>query len=112
MIVESEDIHRRAYNAAFENFDVRCPGDVAPVDWSVEFYDMLQNKVGGGKPKMRWYFGENGWPTSNVLGGKTPENDEEKTLLIDTLQDWKTDKYKEIIGELIMWKLKIKRPCI
>ena len=73
---------------------------------------MLQNKVGGGKPKMRWYFGENGWPTSNVLGGKTPENDEEKTLLIDTLQDWKTDKYKEIIGELIMWKLKIKRPCI
>jgi hypothetical protein len=59
VIVESEDIHRRAYNAAFAEFDVRCPeGQGAVVDWSVEFYDMLQNKVGGGKPKMRWYFGE------------------------------------------------------
>ena len=25
---------------------------------SVEFYDKLQNTVGGGKPKMRWFFGE------------------------------------------------------
>ena len=25
---------------------------------SVEFYDKLQNSIGGGKPKMRWYFGE------------------------------------------------------
>ncbi len=38
------------------------------VDWTEEFYDQLQNKVGGGKPKMRWYFGEHGWPTSSVLG--------------------------------------------
>lgn len=98
VIVESENIHRVAYNAAFDNFDVVCPGNTATVDWTVEFYDMLQNKVGGGKPKMRWYFGENGWPTSNVLGGKVPETEEEKTLLIDTLQDWKTDKYKDIIG--------------
>lgn len=99
VIVESEDIHRRAYNAAFEEFDVRCPADTSsPVVWSVEFYDMLQNKVGGGKPKMRWYFGENKWPTSSVLGGKTAETEDEKTLLIDTLQDWKTEKYKAIIG--------------
>lgn len=46
----------------------------------------------------RWYFGENGWPASNVLGGRAPGNEEEQTLLIDTLQDWKTDKYKDIIG--------------
>jgi HAD superfamily hydrolase (TIGR01509 family) len=97
VIVESEDIHRRAYNAAFEEFDIICPGETSPAVWSVEFYDMLQNKVGGGKPKMRWYFGEVGWPTSNILGGKTAETDEEKTILIDTLQDWKTDKYKDII---------------
>jgi HAD superfamily hydrolase (TIGR01509 family) len=59
---------------------------------------MLQNKVGGGKPKMRWYFNEKGWPTSSILDGKLAETDDEKTLLIDTLQDWKTDKYKDIIG--------------
>ncbi len=59
VIVESEDLHRRAYNAAFQQFDIRCPdadGD-SVVDWSVEYYDDLQNTVGGGKPKMRHYFG-------------------------------------------------------
>jgi hypothetical protein len=57
VIVESEDLHRRAYNAAFEQFDIRCPGNDGIVDWSVEYYDDLQNTVGGGKPKMRHYFG-------------------------------------------------------
>lgn len=59
VILESEDLHRRAYNAAFEHFEIRVPagtGDV--VDWSTEFYDDLQNRVGGGKPKMRDFFGE------------------------------------------------------
>ena len=41
-------------------------------------------QVGGGKPKMRYYFGENGWPQSK-LGGP-PQTDDEKTLLIDSLQ--------------------------
>lgn len=40
--------------------------------------------------------GEYGWPTSTVLP-HVPETDEEKALLIDTLQDWKTDKYQEIV---------------
>jgi hypothetical protein len=32
-----------------------CPAGVAGVvDWDEQFYDMLQNTVGGGKPKMRW----------------------------------------------------------
>ncbi len=25
------------------------------LEWTEEFYDELQNKIGGGKPKMRWY---------------------------------------------------------
>jgi hypothetical protein len=47
VILESEDLHRQAYNAAFEHFNVRCP-DVpdCTVDWTPEFYDELQNKVG------------------------------------------------------------------
>lgn len=56
--------------------------------------------MGGGKPKMRHYFHLNGWPTSSVLGGRAPADEAEQTLLIDTLQDWKTEKYKDIIGEL------------
>jgi beta-phosphoglucomutase-like phosphatase (HAD superfamily) len=41
VILESEDLHRRAYNAAFEHFSIACSNN--PVDWSEEFYDMLQN---------------------------------------------------------------------
>ena len=55
-------------------------------------------QVGGGKPKMRHYFGLNGWPTSSVLGGRAPADEAEQTQLIDALQDWKTEKYKDIIG--------------
>ena len=43
--------------------------------------------------------GEFGWPTSSILN-RVPETDEEKTQLIDTLQDWKTLKYQEIVCEL------------
>lgn len=41
VILESEDLHRRAYNAAFENFEVACSN--SPVSWSEAFYDVLQN---------------------------------------------------------------------
>ncbi|XP_074308738.1 haloacid dehalogenase-like hydrolase domain-containing protein At4g39970 [Silene latifolia] len=97
VILESEDLHRQAYNDAFAFFNVRCPADVdGSLNWDVEFYDVLQNRIGGGKPKMRWYFKENGWPTSTVFE-TPPENDADRAKLIDTLQDWKTERYQEII---------------
>ncbi|GAQ84818.1 Haloacid dehalogenase-like hydrolase (HAD)-superfamily hydrolase subfamily IA [Klebsormidium nitens] len=98
VILESEDLHREAYNAAFKEFDVRCPN--APdgaVVWTPDFYDMLQNTVGGGKPKMRWYFSKNGWPTSTILP-EAPKNEEEQAKLVDTLQDWKSAKFRDFIG--------------
>ena len=56
VILESEHLHRQAYNDAFVHFDVRCPNSTSqPLNWSIEFYDELQNRIGGGKPKMRWY---------------------------------------------------------
>ena len=57
VIVESEDIHREAYNAAFAHFKACTGNQQEPIKWSEEFYDDLQNKVGGGKAKMRWFFG-------------------------------------------------------
>jgi hypothetical protein len=109
VILESEDLHRRAYNAAFEHFSAQCNG--ASVVWSEEFYDELQNTgtlphermgvfscsivlkrstntscaVGGGKPKMRWYFNREGWPTSDICNG-VPSSEEDQATLIDTLQ--------------------------
>ena len=50
VILESEHLHRQAYN-------VRCPSSSSPgpLNWDVQFYDELQNLIGGGKPKMRWF---------------------------------------------------------
>ncbi|XP_061949666.1 haloacid dehalogenase-like hydrolase domain-containing protein At4g39970 isoform X1 [Populus nigra] len=95
VILESEHLHRQAYNDAFAHFNVICSSSL-PLNWSPDFYDVLQNRIGGGKPKMRWYFKEHGWPSSNLFE-KPPEDDESRAKLIDTLQDWKTERYKEII---------------
>ena len=42
--------------------------------------------------------GEYGWPSSNFLP-HVPSEEGEQTKLIDALQDWKSDKYRELIGE-------------
>lgn len=52
---------------------------------------------GGGKPKMRWYFNKHGWPTSTILP-EAPQGEDEQAKLIDTLQDWKSEKYRDFIG--------------
>ncbi|XP_039053429.1 haloacid dehalogenase-like hydrolase domain-containing protein At4g39970 [Hibiscus syriacus] len=96
VILESEHLHRQAYNDAFAHFNVCCPPSSEPLNWDIDFYDVLQNLIGGGKPKMRWYFKEHGWPSSTIFE-TPPESDEERAKLIDTLQDWKTERYKEII---------------
>lgn len=98
VILESEELHRRAYNDTFSHFAVQCEGQKGTVEWSEQFYDKLQNKVGGGKPKMRWYFKQHGWPRSAVHSGRVAGTEAEQTKLIDTLQDYKSAKYQELIG--------------
>lgn len=48
---------------------------------------------------MLTHAGEFGWPASVALP-VIPETDDEKTSLIDTLQEWKTQKYQDMIGEI------------
>ena len=48
---------------------------------------------------MRWYFGEEGWPTSTVVKG-VPSTDEDQGDLIDVLQDWKSLYYQGLVGAL------------
>ncbi len=63
--------------------------------WDEEYYDELQNKIGGGIPKMRYYFGEHGWPHSTL--GTGPSAKEAQEAMLNTLQDRKTDIYKDMI---------------
>ncbi|KAK8921316.1 hypothetical protein KSP39_PZI020347 [Platanthera zijinensis] len=97
VILESEHLHRQAYNDAFAHFAIRCSiSSPKPLYWDSDFYDELQNRIGGGKPKMRWYFKENGWPSSSIFT-EPPSTESEREKLIDVIQDWKTERYKEVI---------------
>jgi len=100
VIVETEELHRLAYNSAFEEFGLEVGGK--SVVWDVPYYDKLQNTVGGGKPKMRWHFMntcDGAWPTCVKKGGRTPASEEEGMALIDELQDCKTEAYKKIVDQ-------------
>merc|ERR1719506_2451532 len=47
VIIETESIHLLAYNEAWKRNGLVNPETKEDVFWSVEYYDMLQNKVGG-----------------------------------------------------------------
>ena len=94
----AEELHRRAYNASFEHFGLAIDG--VPVVWSVEYYDVLANTVGGGKPKMKHHFGENGWPaTAPPKNEAVAAGEDQRDALVDALQDKKTEFYKEIVEQ-------------
>jgi len=122
VILETEEYHRLAYNAAFGEFDLQIDGQ--PVEWSVrnnkkiermkiiystltlfffaqvEYYDILQNTVGGGKPKMRFHFYNTTQQFPTVRGQPTPPvTIEDQQALIDDLQDFKTQYYTQLVQE-------------
>ncbi|KAJ1636772.1 HAD-like domain-containing protein [Pavlovales sp. CCMP2436] len=98
VLVETEELHRTAYNQAFDEFGLTVGGK--PVVWTVAYYDVLQNTVGGGKPKMRYHFtqtcgGE--WPAVTKRAIAQPVCDDTGMALIDQLQDVKTEFYKKLV---------------
>merc|ERR1719506_1176223 len=98
VIIETESIHLLAYNEAWKRNGLVNPETKEDVFWSVEYYDVLQNKVGGGKNKMRYFFDETSggvWPT--VGSSAAPATDDEKTALVDKLQDMKTVIYQDMV---------------
>ena len=111
VLVETEELHRRAYNQAFDEFGLQNEGK--PVVWSKEYYAHLANTIGGGKPKMRYHFTGLGAPESTVKHPDTvaswpavtkrqgenavPKDEAAGMLLIDELQDFKTECYKKLV---------------
>ncbi len=97
VILETEELHRLAYNEAFKSADLTIDGK--RVEWSVEYYDILQNTVGGGKPKMFFHF-RNTTGKFPMVGGKpAPGTLEEQQAMIDDLQAHKTEIYRTYIEE-------------
>ena len=97
VILETEELHRLAYNEAFRHFNITIHQE--PVVWDVEYYDQLQNTVGGGKPKMFYYFRttREGQFPSYGTDSPPPVTEEEQTLLIDQLQDYKTHYFTTLL---------------
>jgi len=109
VLVETEELHRIAYNQAFEEFGLEIGGK--PVEWSVDYYNHLANTVGGGKPKMRYHFTGLGapddaathpdnakvWPAVTKRDGSVPVDETAGMALVDELQDFKTECYKKIV---------------
>lgn len=98
VLVETEELHRTAYNMAFAEFGLQVGGE--PVVWSVGYYDKLQNTVGGGKPKMRYHFTETcggEWPAVTKRDIAKPTDDASGMALVDQLQDFKTECYKQLV---------------
>jgi len=109
VLVETEELHRVAYNMAFDEFGLRI-GD-EPVEWSVDYYGHLANTVGGGKPKMRYHFTGLGapegakthpdiayeWPTVTKRDIGQPVDEASGMKLVDALQDFKTECYKKLV---------------
>jgi len=101
VIVETEELHRIAYNKAFKKYGLRLPNG-EQVEWDSKYYDELQNTVGGGKPKMKHYFGKhvNAWPVCTTPYRARPTSLKAQNDLVDDLQDMKTVFYKQIIEEV------------
>merc|ERR1719223_2627664 len=98
VIIETEELHRLAYNAAFTAAGLDIDGEA--VNWSVEYYDVLQNTVGGGKNKMFFHFRNTTKAFPKSYGSKpAPSTPEEEQNLIDKLQAHKTELYKEFIQQ-------------
>ena len=51
VLVETEELHRVAYNMAFDEFGLEIDG--SPVVWSEDYYAFLAATVGGGRPELR-----------------------------------------------------------
>lgn len=97
VIIETEELHRTAYNAAFDEFELTINGEA--VEWTVPYYDVLQNTVGGGKGKMFYHF-RNFTGQFPMAGDKpAPATPEEEQAFVDALQARKTELYKDLIAE-------------
>lgn len=89
VLLESEELHRVAYNRTWAAAGLGF-------EWSVPYYEELQNAVGGGRAKMICYFDAAGWP-ARVTDGDVAGLEARKATLLDDLVAAKTRIYTELI---------------
>lgn len=84
VLVETEELHRLSYNECWAENNLGF-------EWDYDLYEKLQNSIGGGKEKMRWYFDTyDCWPET----ASTPET---RADLLAHLHTRKTVLYQDLI---------------
>ena len=89
VLLESEELHRITYNETFAAEDI-------DLEWSSEYYEMLQNSVGGGKEKFRYHFNTHGWPSFSN-GTFDTRSDDGREQLVNHLHRVKSERYAQLI---------------
>lgn len=92
VIVESEELHRLSYNECWAEAGLGF-------EWDYALYEKLQNSIGGGKEKMRWYFNTYGWPDGNAADTTDDSITAKRVDLIAHLHKRKTALYQQLIRD-------------
>lgn len=89
VIVESEELHRLTYNQTWKS-------EGLDFEWDYELYGMMQNSIGGGREKMRWYFDKNGWPDGSPVD--SPHLADPREQLLNHLVRRKFEHYRDAVN--------------
>lgn len=92
VIVESEELHRLSYNECWAEAGLGF-------EWDYALYEKLQNSIGGGKEKMRWYFNTYGWPDGYPAETTDDSITAKRVGLIAHLHKRKTALYQQLIRD-------------
>lgn len=90
VLVESEELHRITYNETF------LSEGLSHIQWSQDYYEVLQNKIGGGKEKYWYHFDKDGWPPAEQCGFDTSSHSGREAF-IQHLHAVKSLRYAERI---------------
>ncbi len=90
VLVESEELHRITYNETF------LSEGLAHIQWSQDYYEVLQNQIGGGKEKYWYHFEKDGWPSPDQCGFDT-NSQSGREALVQHLHTMKSLRYAERI---------------
>ncbi|CDF39262.1 HAD-like hydrolase family protein [Chondrus crispus] len=95
VIVESEELHRLTYNQTWKS-------EGLDFEWDYALYGVMQNSIGGGREKMRWYFDQNGWPDGSPVD--SPQLATPREELLNHLVKRKYEHYRDAVinGEALL----------
>lgn len=98
MLVDTEELQRLAYNAAFDMFGLQLPNG-APVEWDDNYNEMFGDVVGDGRDKLHFYFNDviKMWPASTMAFMPSPRTKADQDQLVYLLEKAQNEQYQYML---------------